>query len=102
VPYAEIDPDEIRARVARGEAVYLLDVREADEVAEWAYPFGTHIPLGQLADRQSELPTDTVIVCACAAGARSATAANALSEAGYQAENLTGGAAAWRASEPTG
>jgi rhodanese-related sulfurtransferase len=102
VPYAEVQPDEIRARLARGEDVFLLDVREPDEVAEWAYPIGIHIPLGQLGDRLSELPQDQTIVVACHSGGRSATAANALSEAGWTAENLTGGAVAWVATEPEG
>jgi rhodanese-related sulfurtransferase len=100
--YTEVEPDEIRARLARGEEVFLVDVREPDEVAEWAYPIGVHIPLGQLGDRLGELPKDTTIVVACRSGGRSATAANALSEAGWTAENLTGGALAWEATEPEG
>jgi rhodanese-related sulfurtransferase len=100
VPYTEVEPDEIRGRLARGEEVFLLDVREPDEVAEWAYPIGVNIPLGQLGDRLGELPTGTTIVVACHSGGRSAAAANALSEAGWTAENLTGGALAWAASEP--
>jgi len=27
VPYAEVEPDEVKARIARGEDVFLLDVR---------------------------------------------------------------------------
>jgi rhodanese-related sulfurtransferase len=100
VPYTEVQPDEIRARLARGEQVFLLDVREPDEVAEWAYPIGINIPLGQVGERLAELPTDRTIVVACHAGGRSAAAANALSEAGFTAENLTGGALAWAATEP--
>jgi rhodanese-related sulfurtransferase len=100
VPYAEVEPDEIRARLARGDDVFLLDVREPDEVAEWAYPIGIHIPLGQLGERLDELPRDQTIVVACHVGGRSAAAANALSEAGWTAENLTGGAVAWVATEP--
>jgi len=100
--YAEVEPDEIRARLARGEDVFLLDVREPDEVAEWAYPVGINIPLGQLGERLDELPSDTTIVVACHLGGRSATAAEALSAAGWGAENLTGGAVAWAASEPEG
>jgi rhodanese-related sulfurtransferase len=38
-------------------------------------------------------------VVACAVGGRSAQAATALSDAGYAAENLTGGAVAWAATE---
>jgi rhodanese-related sulfurtransferase len=99
MPYAEVTPEEIQARLAGGEDVYLLDVREPDEVAEWAYPIGVHIPMGQLGDRLDELPTDRTIVVACAAGARSAAVASALSERGWTAENLTGGAVAWAAME---
>jgi rhodanese-related sulfurtransferase len=99
MPYAEVTPEEIQARLARGEDVYLLDVREPDEVAEWAYPIGVHIPMGELGERLGELPTDRTIVVACAAGSRSATVAAALSERGWTAENLAGGAIAWAASE---
>jgi rhodanese-related sulfurtransferase len=102
MPYTEVSPDEVRARLARGEEVFLLDVREPDEVAEWAYPIGIHIPLGELGDRLAELPEGTTIVTACHMGGRSATAANALSEAGWTTENLTGGAVAWMATEPEG
>ncbi|HEY1830439.1 MAG TPA: rhodanese-like domain-containing protein [Acidimicrobiales bacterium] len=102
MPYSEVEPDEVRARLARGEDVFLLDVREPDEVTEWAYPIGINIPLGQLGDRLSELPDDQTIVVACAVGGRSAKAATALSEAGYNAENLTGGAIAWQATGAEG
>jgi rhodanese-related sulfurtransferase len=98
--YAEVEPDEIKARIARGEDVFLLDVREPDEVEAWAYPVGVNIPLGQLGDRLDEVPKDVTVVVACHLGGRSATAAQALSEGGWTAENLTGGAVAWAAGEP--
>ena len=100
MPYAEVEPDEVKARIARGEDVFLLDVREPDEVEAWAYPIGVNIPLGQLGDRLDEIPRDVTIVVACHLGGRSATAAKALSDAGWSAENLTGGAVAWAAGEP--
>ncbi len=99
MPYAEVEPSEVMDRIARGEEVFLVDVREPDEVAEWAYPIGTNIPLGQLGEHLDELPRDRTIVVACHMGGRSAAAAQALSEAGWSAENLTGGAVAWAASE---
>ena len=55
-------------------------------------PIGVNIPLGQLGDRLDEVPADRTIVVACHVGGRSATAAKALSDAGWTAENLTGGA----------
>lgn len=100
--YTEVEPDEIRARMARGEEVFLLDVREPAEVAEWAYPIGVNIPLGQLGDRLGELPEDVTIVVACHVGGRSAVAAEALSQAGWTTENLAGGALGWAATEPEG
>ncbi len=56
MPYAEVEPDVVKARIARGEDVFLLDVREPDEVEAWAYPIGVHIPLGELGNRLDELP----------------------------------------------
>ena len=99
---AEVEPDEVKARIARGEDVFLLDVREPDEVEAWAYPIGVNIPLGQLGERLDEVPRDVTVVVACHMGGRSATAAEALSEAGWTAENLTGGALAWAAGEARG
>ena len=99
MPYAEVAPEEIKARIARGEDVFLLDVREPDEVETWAYPIGVNIPLGELGDRLDEVPRDATIVVACHVGGRSAVAAKALSDAGWDAENLTGGAVAWAAGD---
>jgi rhodanese-related sulfurtransferase len=95
MPYAEVAPAEVKARVARGESVFLLDVREPFEVQEWAYPIGVNIPMGELGGRLDEVPADQTIVVACHSGVRSASAAKALSDAGWTAENLTGGAVAW-------
>ena len=65
MPYAEVEPDEVKARIAHGEDVFLLDVREPDEVEAWAYPIGVNIPLGQLGDRLDEVPRDVTVVVAC-------------------------------------
>jgi rhodanese-related sulfurtransferase len=99
MPHAEVEPEEVKARIARGEEVFLLDVREPEEVEAWAYPIGVNIPLGQLGDRLDEVPRDVTIVVACHVGGRSAAAAKALSDAGWSAENLTGGAVAWAAGD---
>ena len=99
MPYIEVDPAAVKARLARGEEVFLLDVREPAEVVEWAYPVGVNIPLGELPTRLGELPPDVTIVVACRVGGRSATAAQALSDAGWSVENLTGGMLAWVAGE---
>jgi rhodanese-related sulfurtransferase len=102
VPYAEVEPAVVKARLARGEDVFLLDVREAAEVAAWAYPVGVNIPMGELGARLDEIPRGVTVVVACHVGGRSAAVAQALSEAGWDAENLTGGAVAWAAGEGDG
>ena len=95
----EIHPREFWARQGAGETLFLLDVREPEEVAEWAFPGAVNIPLGQLGNRTEELPADQVIVVACRSGNRSAVAAQALSRAGWKTHNLTGGALEWCACE---
>jgi rhodanese-related sulfurtransferase len=95
----EIEPDELRTRLAAGEDIFFLDVREPDEVAQWAFPGAVNIPLGQLGERSGEIPTDRPIVVACHSGMRSASATEALNNAGWNAQNLAGGAVAWIATD---
>jgi molybdopterin/thiamine biosynthesis adenylyltransferase/rhodanese-related sulfurtransferase len=85
-------------RLARDEAIFLLDVREADEV-EAARIEGAHwIPLGALESRIGELLAfkDRPIVVHCHSGARSARAVRILLDRGFStAINLDGGIEAW-------
>ena len=98
--HVDTHPDALRQRLLAGEDLFLLDVREPSEVTEWAFPGALNIPLGQLGERTEELPQDQVIVAICHSGVRSAAAADALNEAGWQAENLAGGVVAWVSTEP--
>lgn len=91
----DIDPRELRTLMDAGERVFVLDVREPEEVAEWPFPGAHHVPLGELGDRTGELPLDATIVVVCHAGVRSAVAAEALTRAGWPARNLAGGVEAW-------
>jgi rhodanese-related sulfurtransferase len=74
---------------------HLLDVREDDEWQAGHIEGAQHIPLGQLGDRLSELPTGRHIVAVCRSGGRSAAAVRGLKTRGYDAENLDGGVTAW-------
>lgn len=53
--------------------------------------------MGALARSLPRLPLDQTIACICHVGARSAAVAEALSTAGYDAVNVTGGMNAWEA-----
>jgi NADPH-dependent 2,4-dienoyl-CoA reductase/sulfur reductase-like enzyme/rhodanese-related sulfurtransferase len=72
---------------------FLLDVRDADEVAEFGkIDNATNIPLGQIRDRLGELPRDQRIVAYCQKGQRGYLAACALSGSGFDnVANLRGG-----------
>ena len=93
----EIDPHGLEEQTA---AVQILDVREPEE---FTGPLGhirgaLLIPLGELADRSSELARDRPIVAVCRAGSRSAQATVILREAGFtNVANLSGGMLRWRA-----
>lgn len=92
----EIGVHEALDRHARG--VMLVDVREMDEIAELAFDIADLkiLPLSQLEQRYSELPTDQAIVLLCKGGGRSMKAAKMLQNLGYdQVVNMRGGMLDW-------
>ena len=96
-PPKPLSPTELAARLERGDELVLLDVREDGEIAIGALPGITHIPLGELSVRLSELDLDAETVCICHHGIRSANAAAALFKIGFDGQlwNLTGGTDRW-------
>ena len=93
----QISAHEVAARLGTDDEPFILDVRERDEVAEWAIPGAVNIPVGELARRSAEIPDDQQVVVVCASGGRSARATEALVRAGWDAHDLRGGMAAWGA-----
>ena len=95
----QVLPAQLRARQAEQSPPLLLDVREADEVADGIIPGGVHVPRGVLDLRIESIAPDphTPIVLYCGSGQRSALGARALQELGYtQVESLEGGFRAWK------
>lgn len=89
-------PVELRERLAGGEALVLLDVRESDEHALGTLPGSTLLPLSELSLRVGELDPDRPVVCICHHGVRSASVAQALDRLGFeQVYNLVGGLDRW-------
>jgi rhodanese-related sulfurtransferase len=89
----EIDLGGFAAAYEHGATV--LDVRNPDEYVGGHVPGAVLIPLGELADRQDEIPVAEPLYVICAAGGRSLTAAHALVEAGYAAVSVAGGTNGW-------
>ncbi len=93
----EITATELKQRLDSGEDIQIIDVREAHEVAIAAIPKATHIPLGQVLNRMSEIDTKRETVVHCKMGGRSAKAIEALKRSGFSGNllNLKGGITAW-------
>ena len=79
-------------------SVSVVDVRGAAEWAAGHLPGVPNIPLGYLADRIGELPTDRPLVVHCQSGSRSAIEASVLRSMGMKnVVNLVGGFVDWQA-----
>ena len=91
----EIQVEELKKKLDKGEDVFILDVREPHEY-QIANLGGYLIPLGDLPNRVSELDTSREIVAHCKMGGRSAKAVAFLKQAGFtKVHNLAGGITAW-------
>jgi len=94
----EVSTDEVAARLARGEAFVLVDVREESEFARGRIKGARHLGKGILErDIESAIPdVDTAIVLYCTAGPRSALAAHSLQRMGYRnVASMAGGLREW-------
>ena len=94
----EIEPAVLATRLASGESVEILDVREPYEWEIARIEGARLIPLATLESRLTELAQDREIVVHCKLGGRSAQAVRRLRAAGFRnAVNLAGGIERWSA-----
>jgi molybdopterin/thiamine biosynthesis adenylyltransferase/rhodanese-related sulfurtransferase len=92
----EITPAALAARLERGEAPVLLDVREPYEWAIARLPDARLVPLNSLPDALDTLDRSEEMVVYCHHGLRSAAAVDWLREQGFdRARNLVGGIDRW-------
>jgi len=91
---ATMSGDELVAKLEDPD-LYLIDVREPDEVAAWQIPGAHNIPLASLTSRFDEVPRDRELVLVCAKGTRALEGAELLAERGVASRVLDGGMAAW-------
>jgi adenylyltransferase/sulfurtransferase len=94
----QITVRELADKLAAGEPVYLLDVRQPEEHAIAALPHSMLVPLGELADNTGEVepPAGALVVVYCHHGVRSLTGAYLLQRAGIgPVASLAGGIDAW-------
>ena len=87
---------ELKARMDKGDKIFLLDVREPHEYALAKIEGSSLIPLGQLPSSLNQLDRNSEIVAYCHKGMRSADAVGFLLQQGFpNVKNLIGGIEAW-------
>ena len=87
---------ELASRLAGGEPIALVDVRERVEWDAGHIPGALHLPMSELAARHEELralPGPVHLVCR--SGSRSARCAAFLAQAGHDVVDVLGGTGTW-------
>lgn len=86
------------ATVMERDDVVVLDVREQWEYDEGHIPGVTLIPMGEISNRLSEIPTDKEVIVTCRSGNRSGQVTDFLRQQGFDnVHNMDGGIVAWQA-----
>jgi sulfur-carrier protein adenylyltransferase/sulfurtransferase len=92
----EIEPRTLAQRLARGDDVVLVDVREPHEWAICRLEGAVLIPIGSLVEAEETLPRDRELVIYCKGGVRGTRAVRQLRAAGFnRIHNLAGGILRW-------
>ena len=94
----EILPTQLAQRLARGEALRVIDVREPWEHRTAALDGAALVPMGRVPTEHGRWPREATYVIVCHHGMRSAMVADYLRSAGFpHVLNLTGGIDRWSA-----
>ena len=94
-PLPSVSAAELNEKMKQPKRPLVLDVRQPDEFRTGHIIGAKLIPLNELGRRLNELPKDKEIVCVCATGSRSRSAAQLLLREGYNAVNMNGGMLTW-------
>lgn len=98
----QLSVEQLQELLDQGARISVLDVRPAEERAEWFIPGSLHrdayraLKAGDTAAlAEVSIPGDVPVVTVCARGRTSLIAARLLREQGFDAVSLTGGMKAW-------
>lgn len=87
----QVSAEEVLERIESGEDLFLVDVREEEEHADFNIG-GKLLPLTELMEHLDEIPKDREVIIYCKLGVRSQIAIQRLEQKGFSnLVNLTGG-----------
>jgi rhodanese-related sulfurtransferase len=90
----ELAPARVAELAAAGE-IELIDVRLNYEWEAGRLAGARHVEVNELTGEAESIPRERAVVFYCRGGNRSAMAAQAFREAGWEAYNMAGGVSAW-------
>jgi rhodanese-related sulfurtransferase len=91
----QLEPAQVQDMVKQSPKPFLLDVRTPGEYKEGHIHGAQLIPLDELSAKMTQIPKEREIICVCASGSRSNSAARQLNSQGFKVSNLKGGMARW-------
>lgn len=91
-----IQPEQLDGMIKNNEDVFVIDVREDEEIMIGKIPNAKHIRLSEIPERYEELDTSKEYVVVCRSGRRSEKATEFLQEKGFKAKNMIGGMLKWQ------
>lgn len=95
-PVPKLSAVELNEKLKFGKHPMVIDVRQPEEFRQGHIAGAKLIPLSELRKHMKELPQGREIVCVCASGNRSNSAAKTLMKEGFTVFDMQGGMLAWR------
>ena len=92
-PQDEVGLDDFAA--AHSQGAYVVDVREAAEVAGGRVPGAVHIPMNDIPAHVDDMPQDAPVFVICQSGNRSRAVVDHLRSRGVSAFNVSEGTSGW-------
>ncbi|ART77692.1 rhodanese-like domain-containing protein [Sutcliffiella horikoshii] len=90
-----ISTDELKKKLDAGEELYLVDVREDEEIEMGKIKQAEHIRMGDIPENLDKLDKDKEYIVICRSGRRSENVCHYLQDQGYKVRNMVGGMLEW-------
>jgi len=99
-----IDSKELMQKIDANDDLYLLDVRQPEELLESKIDGAVNIPLAEIfqPNGMDSIPTDKPVVVICGSGNRATIATYAMAQEGIDFQVLEGGMKAWNSQVQSG